>query len=539
MQQNGYSVAIEWDGEAWAYDDVPISLREIADIDPGALGYSSRSVSFGVYLGNASAKLAAGRHFSTCYCEVRSGERLIASGFPSGFSAGREAELTEIRLGDRPDYDNSTVPSVVDGLIVSRIDLDKTQTVRTRQETRWAAEKEAAWKIYNSPFSIFLGSDKWAEVFQAINAPSESTFVAYAERAEGRIYPVIFGKPGRDGTLAVRGLAVSLDPPWVQVAGHHLGGGTVTLSGPAHGHPERRARESFETIDGYDQAGQPIAYCDISGATLVEHRWTTTHPEASEQEWYAAYDGTASGLPGAAREVLAWLLARVRGLSVDWASIASVGERLRAYSFDGVIDDPASAWDIAQTHVLPCLPVALVPTARGASLVYIETDPDQMVAKLDLIDGIGCSIEAPPEYRSSIDPDSICTAVQLRWAANKKTGEYRQGRTLTAARYEWGSLPMQRNGFRLQTLDLTWIYDAASAELIGRNRLRLLAVDRLELGIRVDADRYGIGAANEIMIGDCVAITSDRDGLTARLGMVVAIERDGGRTDFIGVSIFR
>lgn len=536
--RGGYTVSIEWDGEGWTFDDVPIDVSEVADLNGAAGDYRPRRVSFSAYLGNASAKLASGRHFATCYCEVSDGDRVIASGFPSEFQAGRAGEPTAITLGDVPSFDGSAVPTSIDGLIVRRIDVDRTTDVRSRRETQWAAEREAAWRIYNSPFSIFLGSDAWAEVFAAINAPSESTFTAYAERAEGRIYPVIFGQPGRDGTLAVRGLAVNLDPPWIMVAGHHLGGGTVTLSGPAHSHIERRARESFSVIDGYDQAGQPIAYCDISGAVNLEHRWSTTYPEAAEQEWYAAFDGSASGLPGDAGSVLGWLLARVRGLSVDWGSVDSTAERLRAFSFDGVIDEVASAWDILQTHVLPCLPVALVPSSRGASLRYLETDPAEMRPRFTIVNGQGAAINDAPEYRSSADPDSIRTAIALKWAPNKKTGEYRAGRTLTGARYDWGIPAMDRHGFRLDSLELTWIYDAAAAEIIGRNRLRLLAVDRLEVAIDVDASKYGTGAPAELSIGDCVAVSSEPDGLSERVGVVTAINRDGSRTDRIRVTIF-
>lgn len=535
----GYSVAIEWDGEGFAFEDVPVAITEAAEIGAGVADYRPRRASFSVYLGNASAKLAAGRHPATCWCEITQGDRVVASGFPSEFQPGRLGEATNITIGDIPSFDGSTVPTSVDGLIVRRIDVDKTTDVRSRREQYWEAEREAAWKIYNSPWSIFLGSDKWADVFEAINAPSDSTFVAYAERAEGRIYPVIFGKPGRDGTLAVRGLAVQLDPPWVMVAGHHLGGGTVTLSGPAHSHPERRARESFATIDGYDQAGQPIAYCDISGATIVEPRWTTAHPEASEQEWYAAFDGSAAGLPGDAGAVLGWLLARVRGLVVDWGSVDAAAERLRSFAFDGVIDEVASAWDVLQTHVLPCLPVALVPSSRGASLRFIETDPEAMQPRFTLVDGSACSIASAPQYRSSNDPDSIITAIALKFSANKKTGEYRNGRTITAARYDWGISPLDRHGFRLDSLELTWIYDAASAEVIGRNRLRLLAVDRLEVLADVDAEKYGIGSSAELAIGDCVAVTSDEDGLSERVGIVTAIDRDGSRIDRIRVTIFK
>jgi hypothetical protein len=534
----GYTVSIEWDGEGWTFDDVPVRIFDSAELNGATADYRPRRVSFAVHLGNTSAKLAAGRHYATCLVEVSDGDRVIASGFPSEFRAARAGEATEITIGDVPSFDGSTVPATIDNLIVRRIDVDRTLDVRSRRETQWEAEREAAWRIYNSPWSIFLGSQAWADVFAAINAPSESTFTAYAERAEGRIYPVVFGKPGRDGTLAVRGLAVSFDPPWVMVAGHHLGGGTLTLSGPAHSHVERRARESFEVIDGYDNAGQPIAYCDISGAVDLEHRWATTHPEAAEQEWYAAFDGSASGLPNDAGSVLGWLLARVRGLTVDWGSVDSTAERLRAFGFDGVIDEVASAWDILQTHVLPCLPVALVPSSRGASLRYIETDPAEMRPRFTLVDGAGISVVNAPEYRSSADPDSIRTAIALKWAPNKKTGEYRAGRTLTAARYDWGIQTLDRHGFRLDSLELTWIYDAATAEIVGRNRLRLLAVDRLEVSMIVDGAKYGVGAPAELSIGDCVAVTSAADGLTERVGVVTGIDRDGGRSDLIRVTIF-
>ncbi len=299
-------------------------------------------------------------------------------------------------------------------------------------------------------------------------------------------YPIVIGRPGKLGAsdYITGSPAVWVDHRgdnpggWggrsgsvghvVVIAGHHVSAQYVYLNHDAYTTADKR----FKVFNGWDQAGQPVAF--------IGWYLTTTSPDAYEFDntyaytWFvdpdpntttggptvsfgslfvdleatftdttqtplfvvwndeATVDGGGGGLvrDGAtirgAGDVLAHLLS-LTTLSIDWGRLAAAIPLLSAYQLDGCITERVSVWSLIQDEILPLLPVSLVSGPRGIypvvwrhtataadAVLTIDADADPSVSR----DG-----------RVSYDSQDRVNRFSLEYQLSYRTGNYQAART--------------------------------------------------------------------------------------------------------------
>jgi hypothetical protein len=292
-------------------------------------------------------------------------------------------------------------------------------------------------------------------------------------------YPIVIGRPGyQGGTAYVTGSpAVWADHRddgstlfggravgnVVVLAGHHVSAQYVYLNHDEYTTADKR----FKVFNGWDQAGQPIAF--------VGWYLTTTSPDAFEYSssyaytWFidpdpdttsggptvslgslyvdlevtftasdqrplfvvwkdeASVNGGGGGLVRdgvtirAAGDVLAYLLG-LTTLSVDWGRLAAAIPLLSAYQLDGCITERVSVWSLIQDEILPLLPVSIVSGPLGIYPVVWRFDATASDAVLTLDADTDASIARVG--RVAYDSQDRANRLSLEYQLSYRTGSY-------------------------------------------------------------------------------------------------------------------
>lgn len=532
----GLTVFVDWDGKSWTVDGELVSFTDRLDIaDPSSI--EPRRLTVSVHLGNVCAFIGQGHHPSTCYVRVNAGDRIVARGIARGMTPGRAGEPTTITLEDAVALDSTPIPSV-SVAEVTRIDVQKTVDYRAERNAQIEADRANAKKIESALWFTFLRRDVRLEVLEAAYATSEDTWTDYVTTSEGRIYPIVFGNPGRTrgGGKFPCGYALAVDAvvPRVLVAGHACSPGTVWIYGPKKNNKDELVWEEFDVEVMLDNAGTEVTTVDLSGAAFVEGDWVS-HPDASQKDWYFSFAGTSSGLDGRGPAVFDWFLSRMQGTRVDPSGLGSVEHVLSRYTFDGVIDDVAPAWRLFSEGVLAFVPVYLVSGLDGIGFRYVELDPELAQPRFTLTDGNQVAVTSRFVFASG-DGGDVVTALNLGFGPNRYSDAMAYNATYQADGWAWGQLSAQRFGRITERQEAALLGDPDVARLVARDWLRRRAVDRRRGELAVDASVYGLGASRELKVGDCVRIEAPDEGVSGP-AIVTRITRDGSRTDVVEVTV--
>jgi hypothetical protein len=508
-------VNVRWDGREWSVDGELVSLDERWSL--WETSYRPREVVVRAPLGDLRDWIKAGHHHHTMTVEVYLGTRLVAVSGVSRLVHGRSAgEWSEIEAAERPAIDQSQIPS------------------RTNVRMRYvdiAATERVAGRAYAKNVQGMYENLYGTNAVRPINYVGSATWeTQYATRTEGRVYPIVFGSPGVDGTQATQAIPIDLDNGILMVAGHECRAGAVVVYGPSGlpGELENTASDTLTISHTEDQNGQRVAVVDVSASTALQGNWPTV-PEAAEREWYVSWSSTASGVSGAAADVVALLLSHVRGITVDFASIEGARDHLRGYELDGVIDEQVRAWDVLVDQVIPLLPVRLVPTLGGVGLAVVRLDFTATEARRHLREGCGVIGSSRPARRS--DDDGVFNDWTVEYSASRRTQRLRK-----RARRSGGNSAVARrsadvHGVRASAVQTRWVYRTSVAERIASDMVELYAPDRQTIAYEVDAEVYGRGAPEELSSGMPVLITDEQEGYSEALAVVAGIVRDGSRVD--------
>jgi len=487
-------------------------------------------------LGDTAALVADGAHYATMRVVLYLGSRVVSRAPVASLRCARAGELTAVEVGSRVASPRSgsvanPIPSqrTVD---VTYIDIAATQELRAQDRAAAQAETMAdrGWKSGLSTLEELANVDP--------RLRSDYFPTVEGQRSEGRVYPIVIGRPGEDGGnpgSAGEAIPVEYDvSPRLMIAGHPFVG-TVTVRGPKHSDPQAMAQEVLSTELMTDSTGRQITAVAIGGSSTLEHRWTTSFPEASEKPWYWWIDdsNTAQGLSGSPVDVMALLLAHVDGIEVDRAALEGCREWLAPYTLSGVIDVVADAWDLLTGQIVPILPVALVSTPAGIGARPIRLDWSAADCRVRLVEGEGCAVTEAPHHVSTERDDAVANRIIVQYDANKETGQLRRRALAGAARYGAAASSAAQIGERERVVSTRWVTRRSVAQLIARDMVERGSSDRLILTVDVDADRYGVGADDELEAGDPVLVSAPSYSLTSRVGIVSGILRRGSRVDSV------
>jgi len=544
-------VALSWDGRTWQDVAALVEFEDSADLlaDAGS-GFRPRRLSFDMDLGPIVEWVAAGHHHHTAQVSAWIGSEIVFAGSCTGMVPGRDGELTRVECVGS-DVGKAVIPTGAD-VQIRKIDVEKTNAARERwREQALAEAQETVWKWEQPPEIVFVNEytteREWAEIQQKYNdgmvrpknpfAPwrptfdyiEEGSFVRLATKSEGLTYPWVFGQPGVENSKpGTRAYVVDNTDNILLLAGHHCTEGTVTIYGPAKNHPDRWARESFSAYNGVDANNRPCFFVDITPALDLESDWST-NPEAAEQEWYVIWDGTASGLSNDAGDVLALLLTHTGG-AVDYASIETVRGHLRGYVLDGVIEARVSVESLLFSSILPLLPVALTPSLFGLAVVPVRLDATASDARFELVEGRDFDQVSRPAYVRS---GEIANSIVFRYAANRRSGNASRTALATPATHAEAARSQQIHGPIEAEVETGWVHRLAVADRVARNIMLRRAVDRREIEIAVASERWGLGGANELRLGDVVTVTIPDEAIVDSVALVSSITRNGGPADAV------
>jgi len=347
-------------------------------------------------------------------------------------------------------------------------------------------------------------------------------------------YPIVIGRPGYQGGSAyVTGSPAQwadhrTENPggWggrsgsvgqvVVIAGHHVSAKYVYLNHDEYAAVDKR----FKVFNGWDQAGQPVAF--------IGWYLTTTSPDAFEFDntyaytWFvdpdpntttggptvsfgslfvdleatftdttqtplfviwndeATVDGGGGGLVRdgvtirSAGDVLAYFLG-LTTIAVDWGRLAAATPLLAAYQLDGCITERTDVWTFLQDEILPLLPVSIVSGPLGIYPVVWRFDATASDAVLTLDVDTDASIARVG--RVAYDSQDRANRLSLEYQLSYRTGNFQT--TLTYGSASDAALDSSVTAHPLCTwsqgrtgrvversLTSAWVYDDSTAYAI-------------------------------------------------------------------------
>jgi hypothetical protein len=507
-----------------------------------------------VDLGAAVELVAEGAHHSTAKVSVWIGPTIVFSGAVADMVPGRAGELTQIECVGA-QFGTAEVPSGAE-VQIRKIDVEATNAKRERWREQVRAEaQDTVWSLQEPPQIVFVNdytseerweriNEKFRDGQQAPKSPFKATyprfdyiyegsFVQLAEKSEGLVYPWVFGQPGCETNKpSTRAYVVDVNAQLLLVAGHHGVEGTATVYGPKKNKTEDWATDTVNVYNDFDANGRPVMLIDVSGTTHVQNNWTT-HPEAAEKDWYLRWDGTASGLSGDAVDVLQLLLGKGAG-AVDYASIEALRGHLRGYQFDGVLETRVEVATLLDQSILPLLPVALVPSLYGLALAPVRLDATASDARLKLVEGRDFDAMSRPAWTSG---GEIANGITVRYAPNRKSGRSPRFVEATSETHAEAARSVQLHGPAPLEIETAWVHRRAVADRVARYMMLKRAVDRREIACAFAAARFGLGAVDELNVGDVLVITIPDEAITGKVALVSGITRDGGPVDVVRLLI--
>jgi hypothetical protein len=298
-------------------------------------------------------------------------------------------------------------------------------------------------------------------------------------------YPIVIGHPGKLAGGSITGSpALWVDHRtenpggWggrsssvgqvVVIAGHHVSAQYVNLNHDEYTGSDKR----FKVINGWDQAGQPVAF--------IGWYLTTTSPDAYEFDntyaytWFVDPDPNTTtggptvsfgslfvdleatftdttqrplfviwndeGLPAGgggglvrdgvtirgAGDVLAYFLG-LTTIAVDWGRLAAAIPLLTSYQLDGCVTERVDVWTLLKEEILPLLPVSIVSGPLGIYPVVWRWEAKASDAVLALDADTDASIARVG--RVAYDSQDRANRLSLEYQLSYRTGNYQTSLT--------------------------------------------------------------------------------------------------------------
>ena len=500
---SAWNIDLQWDGRRWAWSDLAVEVREDMDVMAGRPVYRPRRFTFEAPAGDILSWMRAGHTTATARCVVRFGDRILSTSPITAIEPGHAGQTTVFTVAEEPAVDVATIPPEHD-MAVRRLDKEATQ----QDEERWQQEFE---EKLNLLYDVMPTRPLNYEI--QVLPP----MALYADEIIGQTYTMVFGKPGEGDTACYPGAMIDTSTKSLMIAGHQVNAGTVVVL-VANGETVQSAE--FTVLHRRDEQGRVIAYVDLAEVT--------DYPATDDLEYSVAFNGTASGLPGNAADVLRTLVSLTRGVRVDVASVATLRGRLSGWYLSRFVNAKASPWQMMMEELLPLMPVACVPTPWGAGFVYIDLEATAADAKLSI--DVGPSF-APRWDRFKLDTaaSSITTAWNLRYGLRmRKNGpSYREAVRLDPDTSGVSAAASSANGYLVDQIDTPWAYRSSTASLMARHLLRRTSVRRPALDYQARPEVYGVEGTHPLLHGDIVQINDPQRNFVGVVMIVGGIRRYG------------
>lgn len=525
-------VIIDWDGKRERFEDVVPEIVEDTDALSLNPNYVPRRFTFELPLGDALAFWAQGHDPTSMKVAVFYNGRPMSTAPVVEFQAGRAGQMSRITVADEPNTDATTIPPKYD--MRMKI-LDAEASAREEQRFQeyldllyaaaggdYEAELELLARGWDLPgFGVRHEGGALGDI--DIHVQTWDTNV-YAVRTEGQIYQLVFGRPGADGTPAVRGYMVDDTTDTILVAGHQITNGTVTVH--AIDNDGARFSRVLSTATSQDQRGRAVTVCDVSDLIQLDGGKTPNAGNGTEWTWLVAFDGTAAGLPANPADVLAYMLAVTPGMRVLGATVVSLRDQLAGMTLGRVVDAEASAWPSVEAELLPMLPVCMVPGPYGAELRFVNLRPQPGDHVYDVEEGPTLAF-AEERVPLLVNPSDIVNQWRVRYSLRKENGRYARQVTAGPGTHSLATASATVYGLQEDTYDASWVSDQATAHVVAHTLLDKTAAQRLQAEFLALPSAFGLEGTHPLEAAMVVRLTSTSLGVDQALALVSRVRRQG------------
>lgn len=473
--------------------------------------------------------LGAGRDEVTLDVEVLCGvdwARTVARGVPI---MGRQAVLLRHEL-DTP-YERSRV--VLRGSVISATHGGVGQPLRLTVRRAMAEVAEILPAVQGT-----IDETTWPTLNPTLwDVPDDSI---------GQMYPVVIGSPGYNGSgdahpgLQVYYAQFKIDDPatsYVVIADGEVAAANVMV----HVFDEPNVSPLITTpiltpvSTQTDNLGRTVSVITLDSATDIV-RDIRIFVGFEDAGGGGIRDRRGNPIRGAG-SVLRWVLGEHLDYPVDWPRFEAIADRLDAYKVDSFLNQPTNLWEWMVQEVLPILPIELRESSAGLYPFLWRWDATarDAVVHLDasLVSGnvsrasdlATVAGEIYNEISIEYGPDSDESGWRFRKVATSVARATVKGSSPTSdSRIRGSSLLGDSQsvfGLRQLTLQMTCVWDHATAELILRDRIAAHGWPRRKVSYE------GGERLESLSTGDVVTITDPELHLTSAVALVWAVVPSG------------
>lgn len=503
MTAREWSLEVSWLGEVYHVPGVRVSESYSVDLSAVEPSYVPRTFKIDIPVHSRIGSMGVAPEAIGAI--LRFGDKIVSTSPITSYEYGPDGQGIVLYMEDRPQPHETFFPDS-DDVRIKYLDVkasDRAENIARARAEFWSKHK----RDKDGDIRRRL-RPKWVDIMKYLSVAD-----VYGQRVEGRVFPIVFGRPGRDGTPAVQALPYDGDNRLMMVCGHESTYGTVTLHRVEDG---QDITTSTQTTEGAELDGRRITIIAITyypGRVVYD----------DSVKWYVSFDGTASGISADPADVIGLLASRVRGIDVDVASIECLRGQLRAYSLDTALSARSTPWDLLTGTVLPLLPVTMVPTPKGLGFQLLR-DVLRAPVQVRLVEGVSVFWNQSP---IRVESGAVSTSWTIRYAYNAVTASYAREHTVSPTTSEDSAREATQASTSTKTIDCPWFYDDTSAQVSVRERASRTGRRYLRVGYDADPEIHGSEGTHPLSAGDIVTITHDALEFDARRAVVETIEREG------------
>jgi len=256
--------------------------------------------------------------------------------------------------------------------------------------------------------------------------------------AEGAVYPVVFGAPGRQGFAGVPVYVIDTSGPVIGlIAAHHCTATTITLLRVWNGGSDSSTQTATVNTDT-DSNGNIYSWVTIGGSSAEGDSFFAFFDDGGGLR--NPYSNTGTNYLTGAGDLLRFMLHK-SGVKVDDGRCAAASSMLNFYQLDGYIGERVDVLDWIKSELLPLLPCSLKAGPDGLYPVVWQWDALEADAKAKLSAGVDLHRDGLVEYVTS----EVFNEITLRYRHNARYNKLNKSVTVT------GDLKKETGGFLWRT----------------------------------------------------------------------------------------
>ena len=265
-----------------------------------------------------------------------------------------------------------------------------------------------------------------AQLLPSTAIVDDDTWPLADDRAKGRSYPTVIGKPGTIGTTRLPGspgLLVNDVSRYLLIAGHEVEATSVQIADITEDPLLWATHAVTHRTDG---RGRTVATVTLQHATPVKYQ--PGHDYAVCWGYSGAggglYNRTRSTSMRTAGDVLAYLFEQST-LSIDRGRTAAAVNQLQGYLIDAYIDEPVGVWEWVQGNLLPILPISIRYGPAGLyPVVWRSVIEDESPLQLLDVDA-GDVVRVGVVETSSTLHGELANTIRVAYGIDAMTGDHR------------------------------------------------------------------------------------------------------------------